>query len=461
MLSCRSVPRFLASVAAALAVACGAGSHGASSTGDGVCSVRLAPTTPAFTDAPVVEAPESRIAVDVRVAVARLKSELSRHVPVVLAQANRRDVGTPGQATYVVRRGDFNVRLDADQLVVENPVSVELAVCKPFGPLCPTYGRCSPRLSSSVRVPLLFDGRYQLGASRVDVGVTRGCVLTPIGVDVTPELQRMAGQQAGGVKRQIDRSLPSVRPEVQAVWHLLHSPVSIGNTLCARIAPERLVQQRPTLQGGVLSSRLAAYGRIGVEDPCSTKDAVESPLPAPDVRSDVPAGVALDVPIRIDWDDVSAALTRSLAAPASDGATRIVRAQARGALVAGRPVVALALTVEGRACGDVWVVAEPWYDAQSSRVRLRRVAFAPDRQPEVDPGLPAVVERRAAIALPVDLGAAPASLENLVKSLIGDRPAGVDVRFQVKPPSVERVLVDKDALVPVASLRGSAIVEVK
>ncbi len=446
-----------------LATGCGPHPSAAHPTGSGTCSARLPASEPAFADAPAVQAPESHIAVNVAIDTHRLGRELSRRVPVVLAEARDQNVGAPGQATYVVKRGGFHFGVHDSDLLVETPISAHVAVCKPIGPFCPEYGHCSPQLVSTVRLPLALDRNYTLGRSRVGVSVTRGCVLQPIGVDVTPQLRQMARQQSGRIERRIDRSVPSLRPEAKAAWQLVDLPIALGSTLCARVTPSRLVQSKPALAHDTLSTRLAVFGQLGVEEPCQSAQAdAHRPLPPPELDDKVPGDVRLDVPIHIDWSDVSADLSRSLAQP---GEPRITSARARGAEVDGRGVVALAVTLEGEVCGDAWLVGEPWYDAQASRVRLRNVRFAPGQDPSVaqlaGSALPARVAELAQIALPIDLALGPRSLSSLVDSLTKERPKGVDVKVEVAPAQVDSVLVDPAALVPVASLTGNVRVTVE
>jgi len=448
---------------AVLVTSCGPRGTAAHPPGAALCSARLPGSEPAFAEVPAVQAPESHIAVDVAIDTHRLGRELSRHVPVVLAQARDRNVGAPGQATYVVRRGGFHFGISGNNLLVETPIHAHIAVCKPIGPFCPEYGHCSPELLSTVRLPLALDRNYTLGRSRVGVSVTRGCVLRPIGVDVTPQLRDMARQQSGGIQRRIDRSVPSLRPEAKAAWELLDLPIALGSTLCARVTPTRLVQSKPSLSHDTLSTRLAVFGRLGVEEPCSEQPAdPHRPLPPPELDDHAPSDVQLDVPIHMDWSDVSTDLGRSLAGP---GRPRITGVRARGAEVDGQGLVALEVTLDGAVCGDVWLVGQPWYDAQASRVRLRNVRFAPGQADDVaqlaGSALPARVEQLAQIALPIDLALGPRSLSSLVENLTKKRPKGVDVKVEVQPADVDSVLVDPGALVPVASLRGSVRVVVQ
>jgi Domain of unknown function (DUF4403) len=403
---------------------------------------------------------ESRVTVQVALDTRRLARELERRVPVVLAHARARGVGAAGVASYVVRRGGFALSLAGNRLVVETPVSVELAVCKPLGPFCPTYGRCSPRLASRVSVPLELGPSYAVGLSRVSVAVTRPCVLEPVGLDVTPLLEREARRQAGDLERRIDRELPELKPELSGAWGLFHVPVALGTSLCMRVAPERVDEARPKLDGHTLSGELAVFGQVSVEEPCPKSDPPSGSLPAPHLVDALPDGVDLEVPIRVDWTEVSANLTRSLAGDAV-GSVRVTKVEAR----ASRPGVLIDLTLDGATCGDVWLEGEPYYDAASSAIRLRHVRYADGQAARARAlgadALPGEIERRARVGLPVDVASAPGALEALLEQLTRDKPAGVRVSLKLKPARVARVLVDERSLVPVASLDGSASVEVE
>lgn len=432
--------------------------------GGGACSVRLPDEDAELPEPPAAELPKSHISVGVQLAVDRLRRELGRHVPATLASARGQDIGAAGEVSYRVRRGGFDVRLDGDRLLVSTPVTADVEVCKPLGPFCPTYGRCSPRLVSTASVPLLLDGDYAVGKSRVSIALTKPCVIA--GMDVSSEIRRMAHAQAGGVQRRIDGAAPELRPMVEAAWKQLFVPVALGASTCLRIAPERLAQSRPALANGTLSSRLAVIGALRVDAPCDLKSAdTPTPLPALAVDDALPADVALEVPMRIDWSEVGAELTRSLATQQSATGLRVAKTTARGSRVDGRAVIALDVTVDGTTCGQARLLAEPRWDAEASRVRLTNVSLAPG-QPErsrllAGSGIDRLVTERAAIALPLDVSGAPTALEGLVERLAKERPDGVDVTVEVQPARVDRVLVAPEGLVPVASFRGGAAVRVR
>jgi hypothetical protein len=404
----------------------------------------------------------SRIGVEVRAALAALERALGSRVPVTLAAERRRPVGAPGEVSYVVRRGRFGIGLVSERLTVAVPVEVEAEVCKPLGPFCPTYGRCSPRLSAVASVPALLSESYEIGRSRVAIAVTRPCTIA--GIDATPQIREQALRQAGGVQGRIDASLPAIRPSVAGIWELLHHPISLGRSTCLRIRPDRITQQRPTLKERTLVSRLGAEGTLVVEDPCNAQETVRvAPLPRLLTEEGTSDGIALRVPVRTSWSDVSAALTRSLST--RSGAReplRVSKLEAQGVVVGSRSLVLLRATLSGHTCGPVRVLGEPWYDAATGRVRLRDVRPAPGA-PAVR-GLGAVlarIARDAAIELPVEVAAGPAALGELVQRFGRDLPEGVEIESDLRPAAVERVAPEPDGLAAVAVLAGRATVSVK
>lgn len=432
-------------------VACPSRNRGADGSGE-ACETRLDDTPLAIAAPDPIELPRSHITVDFEASVTALDREIGRQVPTRLATVRSMDIGAPGEASFTVDRGALNLAVAGDRFDVTIPVSVEVEVCKPLGPFCPTYGRCSPRLAARVSVPALLASDYEIPRSRVSIGVTRGCTIA--GFDATPEIRKAANQQTSMVQSRIDRSIPKLRPYVENVWRTLHVPVSLGNTTCLRIVPDGLTQARPTLSNKILAARLSASGTLSVEDPCEKPDAAIRPGPLPPLKTgDVSDGVLLEVPVRIAWRDVSAAITRSA------GNKLLVKAEARGA-AKGR--VAIRTTLSGSVCGTTWFLGEPWYDDKTSRVRLRNVTLATGREsfPEVEAVVRAL-EERASIPLPVDVGSAPNALVSMVEGLANELPKSVQVHPDMRPMSVKRVLLDKDALVPIATLAGTAKTEVK
>lgn len=459
----RALPRRAAFAAlAALALGGCPKSPGKPADGSGAsseCRVRLADTPFTARPAEPLPARRSRIGVEVQAELAALERALGREVPVTLAAERRKPVGAPGEVSYVVRRGRIGVGLDAERLTVKVPVEVEAEVCKPLGPFCPTYGRCSPRLAAVASVPLLLNEGYEVGKSRVSIAVTSPCTIA--GIDATPQIRSQAARQVGNVQGRIDASMPDIRPSVAGVWELLHHPIALGTTTCLRIAPDRITQHRPKLENGTLISRLGAEGTLRIQDPCEPTAAVKPPpLPKLTTSDDAGGGIELVVPIRASWLDVSAQLTRSLAPVA--GETRVVKVEAEGTSAGERALVALRATLGGATCGDLRLLGEPWFDAKEGRVRLRRLRplpGAPDL-PELAE-LAAKIERHASATLPVDIASGPAALTALVQGFEKDLPEGVEIHTQMRPSAVERVHPERDGLVALAIFAGHTTFRVR
>lgn len=444
--------------------ACGPAAASDPVAGDGArCPVRLAPTAPQFAAPKPVSTPVSDIAVTVRAPLVAVERELSRHVPVVLASERDQPIGAPGQVSYTVRRGGLATSLREDRLMVTTTVSVSVEVCKPLGPFCPVYGRCQPQLVANASVPLLLTDDYRLPNSAVGISVTRGCVIA--GIDAGPEIRKIAGREAGAVQRRIDRALPNPRPWVVAGWQLLHTPVSLGRSTCLSITPQRVVQSGPGLDGKEISLRLAVSGQLSVTDPCTDPEppATVPPLPPLDRAAAAPERVHLRIPLRIGWSAVSTELGRSLAAGTANDGLRIVHTRARGAVVAGKPRIALVVTLAGNACGDAHFVTSAAYDEADARLHLVDVRPAPgfdSRDVDLE-ALTRSIARHARIALPIDAAGAPASLATMVENLTRDVPEPLQARVSLNAARVEPVLLDAESLVPIVSVDGEARVRVK
>ncbi|MGE3674052.1 MAG: DUF4403 family protein [Polyangiaceae bacterium] len=435
--------------------------------GSGECSLTLG-TAPPKLEPPVVwTVPESRISAELELSTALLGRELEKQVPRRLADVRGQDIGAAGELTYRVERSGFAVGLQGERLVVSTPVTADVQVCKSLGPICVTYGSCQPKLRADVSLPLVVDSQYRLGPSSAKVNVERGCILQPIGLDQSSHVYKAARQQEAKVKSRIDGSLPRIRDDVAQVWRLLHMPVSIDNTLCLRIEPTGVAQQKPKLKNDngqqLLSTRLAVSGKVKVEDPCIDphKASPEKPLPAPDLKDELPKDVDLEVPLFIDWSSVSAQLSRGLTTQpvkSDAGNVSIAKVEARPTSAAGKSRVALELTLSGVACGSAWFLAEVKEDAQRKVLVLADVkALSPGVLPAaLEQALAAALAGRASIDLPVDLSAAPDTLEGLVKRLTTDLPPPIQLDLKVQEAQVRVVMAQNEGLVPVVSVGGHA-----
>jgi hypothetical protein len=79
-------------------------------------------------------------------------------------------------------------------------------LCKPFGPVCVEYGSCRPEWHARLTVELPWQIR-EAPEVRLDVDVTRGCVLSPVKVDATRELEKVTREEVTKIRTQVSRAI--------------------------------------------------------------------------------------------------------------------------------------------------------------------------------------------------------------------------------------------------------------
>ena len=385
-------------------------------------------------------------------------------MPRQLARARGRNVGAPGRATYTVTRGGFGFALKDDALLVSTPINANISVCKPLGPLCPTYGRCSPRMTATARVPLLLSSQYTLGPSQVSISTQKGCTLQPIGLNVTPQLESTARGQARQVRQRIDSSLPPLRDDVAAVWGFLQHPIPIGTESCVKLRPTRVLQGRPRLDDESLKTVVAVEASLQVEGICTPQKERSTRLPTPEVSPELQSGFELHIPVVISWDDVSAELTRALDSQEveGDGETLVLRkVETYGRKLEGHDRLLLGVTVSGPVCGVAWLTAAAEHNPKTGQLALRQVKLLDERQafgPELGKALASRLEEKGLITLPVDVASIPQSLRELVQRLAGDLPSQVTAQFEPRAVQIPRVRAREEGLVAEVDVYADAAV---
>ncbi len=422
--------------------------HGASGDHCAVRSSAAAPGTPP----PDAEVPASQLVVEVRAAKSALAREIGKRVPQTLARARQQPQGAVGNVSYVVTRGAIGVSLKGTDFVATVPVAAEVEVCKPLGPVCIRYGACSPRLAAHARVPLLLGDDYNLQRARFSVALTRSCVIA--GFDAGPEIRKNAARQIGGIERQIHAAVPPFRPYINGAWKLLQVPISLSRNSCLQIEPSTLKQSPPKQDAGVISMRLAAELRASMEEPCTEPKTAKPapPLPPRQIDATLPAASELRVPLRLGWEDVSAALSRSSAGGA--GASQVLRVRASGELHAGQPHMRLDVTADGVVCGEVSFLAQPYFDAERGRLRLRKITpLTPLPAAAV---LAQRIEARGEVPVAVDIDGAARGLKSAVDSALADVPKDVRVELDIEPAQIDRVVAESRGIFAVLLVRGVA-----
>ncbi len=335
--------------------------------------MRLDAPPPSLPEPGALAPPASRLSVGLAVPTARITAELDKQVPRTLASANRQAVGAAGEVTYVVTRGGFAYGLVGDRLQVSTPIAVNVSVCKPLGPFCPTYGSCTPKLGTTVSVPLTVGSDYRLGASTAAYGIQEGCTIA--GKDVTPKIREIADARIGAIRKQLDGAVPAIEPLAKEVLAAVSAPRSLAGG-CARVVLERLEQARPKLANGVLSLRALARARIDVTDgPCGAEPAATlPPLATLEGSAPVPTESELTAAVTISWPELGRRLNEAVrATPLADGSTRFGGLEVRGVMLGGGPALLLTSRLEGAVCGEHFATASMTIEPRAGVLRVADV----------------------------------------------------------------------------------------
>jgi hypothetical protein len=245
-----------------------------------------------------------------------------------------------------------------------------------------------------------------------------------------------------------------VLPHAKAGWEKLHQTIELDDEACLRVVPRSVRQERPQQAQGLLSTAATIEGELALEHPCSDPDpSPVSELPPLEVSDEVPDGIRLRAPLRLAWADVLAALNASL-----DGKLPTKRLALQSALIENSARVVLEVEHDSEVCGPVWLTAEPYFDAESGAVRLRKVGLYPDWKPhrKLD-DLPAQLERHARIPLPIALEDLHQRLERALATYVPPIDE-VDVEIALERPTIAQVALDPNGFIPVVSVTGHAAV---
>jgi hypothetical protein len=322
-------------------------------------------------------------------------------------------------------------------------------VCKELGPFCVNYGHCDPSLLAVASVPLLPGPDYSLGPSQVTVTVEQGCSIA--GYDATPEVERIARQQAAATQRRIDAALPQLGPQVGLAWSTLAKPWPLEGVGCLLARPTSLKLVHPRLEEGRITTRVGLDAELGWLPSCPPAEAAASPpLPPPAVVEHIAPDSHLELGIRLAWNEVGEQLGKQLAGP---GDEPILELRARPALVGGRKWLALGLRRRGLQCESMWLLTEPRYDANQGDVGLRVAQQLAGNVADY-PAVKRLIEERGRIPLPLRPGPMKELIVKLAARLDTERPDHTDLDLGLEDPTVGRVVPDREGLLAVVSLRA-------
>src|SRR5690606_7854341 len=193
--------------------------------------------------------PGSRLGVTVTVGEDHIQREIGKRVPTTLATGKGQSIGAAGKVSYTVVRKGFTVRSSDDEVSVTTSLLGDVNVCKPLGAICLRYGSCRPEWAVRVSLPTNWAQDSSLRPSTL-VEVSKGCVLSPVGYNATPELERITKQQAGKVRGQIRQEVRRVERELQFGWERLHRPIQLAGGGCVSLEVDEIAYAPIQQQGG-------------------------------------------------------------------------------------------------------------------------------------------------------------------------------------------------------------------
>jgi len=315
-----------------------------------LCATTLPSATLPVEPAPPFEPPSSNLVVEARVSVAALTQAVDATLPKTLDSAQRKPIGTPGEITYQVTRGQPALSLKNGALVVDLPISASVEICKPLGPLCPTYGRCQPTLSSRTTLPLEPTEDWKLEGAAVAVSVQTGCSVA--GLDATAEVKKAAEKGRQRAQGQIAAALKKVEKDLDEQLSRLARPLRLAAGQCVKVAPETVRYQPVVEAEGQLRLVAAVEGRLS-SSPCDAP--AQKNHTVPPLSRGTLGEPALRLTTIILYAELLTALNESL----PDGVAEVHALRAHG------PKLAVEVTLEGRRCGRMWAVVEPqWKDGR-------------------------------------------------------------------------------------------------
>lgn len=309
-----------------------------------LCATTVASTQVSHQSAPPFEAPRSNLVVEALIPLAALTEAVDDNLPKVLAGAQRKPIGAPGEITYQVTRGKPVLSVKKGALVVDLPVMASVEICKPLGPICPTYGRCQPTLASRTTLPLEPTSDWKLAGASVAVSVQTGCSVA--GLDATAEVKKAAETGRRRAQGQIATALNRGEAELKKLMGRLAHPIALTADTCVRVVPDAVRYQPAVEVDGHLRLAAAVEGQLS-RVACDAAPTEAPALPSPS-RAEL-GEPALRLVTSISYDDLRNALHEHR--PEGVAEVHAVRAHGND--------LAVEVTLEGKICGRTWVVMKP------------------------------------------------------------------------------------------------------
>lgn len=155
----------------------------------------------------------STLSASVRVPREVLEGVARDLLPKKVAEGRSVPAGVAGRASFQIERNEPRLEITNREIAVDVDLHGDIRLCKPFGPVCVEYGRCRPEWHGrlTIDLPWRLDETPDV---ELDVGVTRGCTLSPVKVDATRELERVTREEVTKIRRQVRRAVKKYHDEL-------------------------------------------------------------------------------------------------------------------------------------------------------------------------------------------------------------------------------------------------------
>jgi hypothetical protein len=321
-----------------------------------------------------------------------------------------------------------------------------------------------------VSAPLVLGENHELGPVTVATRMRQGCSIA--GLDVSGYVASEAKKQTARLQRTIQAELPRLAPLLRRGWK--QHEVELAAGLCWQVRPQRIAQQRPRIEAGVLTTRIAVFGALSM-DPCGqteevahsgTASTVAAEIPAPELVSELPPNSSFRLLFPWSYAKLSDALSEQASVLEPIEGTRVTKVELNPR-DGDPPELAVALDVTGSTCGRAWLSASPRYRKDSWSLGFAEPTLMPEQR---GTAAAAPLQRWAArleIAGPAEarseLARSRAALDDLTKMLSTlsglARPARVQAHIgSLAQPSAR---VGPDALGVIAELDATASVQLR
>lgn len=366
----------------------------------------------------------SQLSIAVSVPKLELEQQLGRLVPKTLAKASRRSVGAAGRVDYHVERDALTLLVSEGELVTSTRLVADIDVCKPLGPVCLHYGRCRPEWQARVTVPSVVS-LDEPPRPRLSLGMTRGCVLSPVGYDATPELERITQEQARSARGQIAARVAEAHERMVAGVRAAQRGRPLGDG-CVRLEPVT-VQQTPIREReGKLEFALLVRARVELE--CTTGpepepyEAVDDPLPLTESVAELDPESRVVLARELPYEELARGF-------ADDGVSLRFASGKRG----DDAVLLAGVSGLGR-CDPEWVVVDP-------RIEGERLSLVPQTGEGVQSPAADWLRGRPGLELPAGLGRVGSELASADGWLDGDTAGALsEAGLQFDGPLATRTL---------------------